>query len=293
MQLDQVNIRILVSTRKFLLFTIALGVIAATLVLAVLIPQAQEAMNTISKLRSETPKTDALRKKSASLDSITGTAEYAQIEVVDEALPSKKPLLELLLSIRNVSQTTGARVTKFELSPGLVASDAAQLQKQERQNNKGFDSLSVDLEIAGSFKQLQDFLLKVEQVSPFTTVTLMEINGQLTDTTLQKADQEFKAKLTTETYFFTQPIAVRVEAPLPVLATPEQNVLRALASFAPSDLPEQKEVTGGGLEDPFSVKKLTNEEALQNLLIKPETATGLNGAFPLAPTTPTPQPAQP
>jgi Tfp pilus assembly protein PilO len=277
MQIDQLNLRILISTRKFLIYTIVLCIVGFILITAVLIPQIQESLATYSKLSSEQPKTEILRKKRASLESLTSTAEFAQIDVVDKALPTKKPLLELLMSMSTISQQTGSRITKFELAPGLVASSTDGLQQPGRTNTNGYDSVSVNLEISGSFAQIQAFLLQVEEVAPFTTVTDMEISGQLADVSQRDNSQIFNAKLTTETYFFTQSIAVRVESPLPLLGTPEQNVLAALASFAPTDLPEQLEVKGGGSEDLFNLNEIKTSEQLESLLQARSGGLGVTG----------------
>jgi hypothetical protein len=137
----------------------------------------------------------------------------------------------------------------------------------------------VGLEVQGTFQQIQDFLLEVEQISPFTTVTEMEISGQLADVSERDSSQIFRAKLTTETYFFTQAITVRVESALPIIATPEQTVLNALAAFAPSELPEQTEVRGGGLEDLFNLNKIESSEQLESLLqTRLDTSTTTPGA---------------
>lgn len=254
--LDSSAIKIFWATRKLLIVSIILVLGALVLISSVLVPQVQQALKNYNDMQKEQPKLDKLKQKLAALDQIQFSPEYAQIETVEKALPSRKPLLELMVALNNVSQETGTVVKEFQLSPGLVASDSTQLA-----SNADYDQLSLELEVEGTFKQIQDFLLKVEQVSPFTTIVLMEIGNQInTNSSEFIADGEnavFSAKLETETYFFTQPIESRIEAPLPVLSQSEQDVLSALAAFNPTELPEQNEVRGGGLQDLF---QLTPEE---------------------------------
>lgn len=272
MKVDKINIRILMTTRQYLLYTVALGCLIMLLVGVLLIPQGQEAYDTFNKIQKEKPNTEVLTKKLASLDSITSTAEYAQIEVVDKALPSKKPVLELLTSLSTVSNNTGVVIQAFDLSPGLVSTqEAALLNKTESRSapasNKAYESLRVNVEVAGTFQQVQDFIIQVERVSPFSTVTQMDLAGVLDEETAPDEEQLFKAVLMTETYYFTQPISVRIETPLPIIAAKEQSVLAALAAFAPINVLEQTEVRGGGLEDLFkSINEVSDQELLQDLI---------------------------
>jgi Tfp pilus assembly protein PilO len=260
------NLHLLVVTRQYLLYTIGLAVLILALFGGLFIPQARESYDTFTKLQNEKPNTAKLTQKKNALDSIPATAEYAQIEIVDKALPSRKPVLELLTSLNTVSQNTGVRIESFNLSPGLVASDSA-TEKTQKSGTSSYGALKVAVDISGTFKQVQDFIIQVERVSPFTTVTTMDLSGTLDETKAADADQQFKASLDTETYFFTQSIAVRVDTPLPIIAQPEQLVLGALAAFAPINVPLQTEVTGGGTDDLFkAVKEPDQLEALQQLL---------------------------
>lgn len=295
MKFDQATIRILLATRKPFLFALGIGITAFILITAIMIPQIQETISLYGKLNAELPKTDLLKKKLAALESVVNTAEYAQIEIVDDALPSKKPLLELLMSLYTVSSQTGILIQQFQLSPGLVASDSTVLSNQPTNRSQdSYDSIEVNMNVSGTFKQIQEFLVQVEKASPFTTVTEMNITGELSgDTVADKQTRVFQADLTTKTYFFTQPISVRVETPLPVLAVKEQNVLAALASFIPNTLPEQKEIQGGGLEDLFGVAGMAGAGSSSNidqLLQSPLTLQQVDGKFQVVPS-PTPSPS--
>ncbi|MBP7768384.1 hypothetical protein KA082_00920 [Candidatus Woesebacteria bacterium] len=283
MQIDQINIRILFFTRKHFLYSIALGLLGVIIVFVVLIPQIQEVISIVGKLNTEQPKTEHLRKKLASLNNLVATAEYAQVSVVDAALPSRKPLLELMMSVSSVANTTGIQVDKFAINPGLVASDSTKVVKKTVGANNGYDLLSIKMDISGTFAQIQDFFLKMEQISPFTTVTKMEISGEVGDvaqnTSVQKdsstadpaavaqaKEPQFRASVITQTYFYTQQLAVKIDADLPAITAAQQNVLAALASFVPFEVAPQTEVVGGGLEDPFGVKGIISSEKVTDIL---------------------------
>lgn len=254
MKLNEATFRILISTRRPFLYSLGIGLVSCILVFVVMIPQIQDTISLFGKLNAETPKTEKLKQKLAALESIVNTAEYAQIDIVEDALPSKKPLLELLTSLYMVSTKTNVAIQQFKLSPGLVASDSTAQTAAPKRNNNAYDSLELTIQLSGTFQQIQDFLLQVEKAAPFTTVTKMDIGGEIaTGSDLTKENRVFKADLVTKTFFFTQAISVRVETPLPLLDVKEQNVLAALASFIPNTLSEQTTIQGGGQEDPFGV----------------------------------------
>lgn len=262
------NLRIIIATRKPLLISIGLILVGIILLATLVIPQAQETFNLINQINAQKPKTTELKKKLASLENISANAEYAQVDIVEKALPSKKPLLELLKSLSLVSQSSGAEISKFQLSPGLVATDVAQLQKAAGSKNANYDDLEVTLKVIGTFKQIQDFLIQVEKVSPFTTVTEVQLNGQVDRSTLSDTQTKFQADIKTSTYFFTQPISVRVETPLPLIGEKERTVLSSLAAFVPTNLDNQTQVLGGGLEDLFGVKSFEDENQVETAIQK-------------------------
>lgn len=281
MQVDKFNLRILLATRQYMLYSVGLGALIVILLLAFFFPQSQEAYDTFNKIQKEKPNTAKLIHKRNALDSIPNTAEYAQIEIVDKALPSRKPVLELLMSLTTVAQNTNVVIDSFDLSPGIVATDEASMLKDRTKTKEAFDSLEVSLEVSGTFKQLQDFIIQVERVSPFSTITEMDLSGELDEAKAADEDQRFRAKLTSQTYFFTQPISVRIETPLPIITEKEYSVLGALAAFAPINVPLQTEVRGGGTEDLFrAVKEPNQDELIQQLLREREAAQASNSATP-------------
>lgn len=282
-EIDSSALKIIWSTRRALVLAVALGLGALVLVSAVVIPQVQQSLDLYDDLKKEEPKLLKLEQKLAEIESIQVSPEFSQVSVVEEALPSRKPLLELMMALSNVSQETGALVTDFELSPGLVATDSTLVANRSSGN---YDQLSLNLSIEGTFAEIQDFLLKVEEVAPFTTIVAMEIGNQLNTNAEQfvqqvAEDPTFEAELTTETYFFTQTIQSRIDSPLPKISARELDVLGYLSSFRPSQLEEQQEVRGGGLQDLFQVNSV--DGSLDSFFESAEPA-------PVA--TPTPQSSQ-
>lgn len=255
-EIQEQSLRLIIATRQPLLLSMAIVVGIAGLIFAVMIPQGQEAWAEYQRIEQERPRLENYLSKVEQLDNLPFTPEFAQAEIIENALPSRNPLLELLVSLNSVSADTNVIVSSYDLSPGLVATDTTQLQQAAR--SQGYDSLQLNLSVQGTFRDLQDFFRRVEEVSPFSTITSLQLSSQLTSetgTAPETQDQLFSAELVTETYFFTRPITVSYESPLPEITDADRVVLNALASFIPTELPSQTQIQGGGLEDLFQLRQ--------------------------------------
>ncbi len=251
---SQINFKVIWTTRKYMVFTVGIVALIVCLVAFGMYPQVAAVLKLRAEYQNEKPKLDKLQAKLAELQNVLFTEEFVHAPLVNEALPSNKPLLEFLTSLNTIAVVNEIAVTNFEINPGIIATDASQVNQASKAKGS-VDSLELSLEIEGSFDQLQAFLLDIERISPFTTITTLSL-GKGASAADRGTDRLISASLTTKTYFFVQTIKATVEAPLPKLGANDRNVLNALAEFQASDLPEQTEIIGGGVEDPFGVGKL-------------------------------------
>lgn len=258
---QQFNYRTFLINRRSMAIALGLGAISAGLVLFAIIPQFQETLDLNSQLQKEKPKLEKLQKKLVELDNIQFSPEFSQKEIVDAALPSKKPLLELLTSLHTISEADNVSIDEFSLTPGLVATNEAELVAEAKKSSKKseVDTLTVEMSVSGTFADVGKFLIDLEKISPFTTITQLALSSNARGDDFTEETNDIKAKIITQSYFFTQSVSASVEAPLPTLSTPEQNVLQDLADFSNIDLPDQLEITGGGLQDLFGVDPLQFE----------------------------------
>ena len=225
------------------------------------VDQVRTTIELYGELQSEGPKLERLKKKVAELEQITFTPEFAQAAIVDNALPSRKPLLELLTSLNTIAVANNVRVEDFSLSPGLVASNAAEtvLANKSSGSNATTDVLESSISVLGTYADVSKFLIDVEKIVPFTTIYTMQLESRAVGDDFNQEETDMLARLKLKSHFFTQAVSAAVEAPLPVLSTKEQNVLAELSKFSNFDLPEQLQVTGGGLQDLFGVSPLDFE----------------------------------
>jgi chorismate mutase len=255
------NYRTFLTNRKPLGMAIGLVLVIISLVIFFIIPQFQETLELNSELQKEKPNLEKLQQKLVELDNIQFDPEFSQKEIVDAALPSRKPILELLTSLNTIAQNDAVSITEFSLNPGLVATSEAEVvaEAKKKVRSDGVDTIKVEMIVNGTFENVNRFLINLEKISPFTTIIQLSLSSKESADDFTSQANDMQAKIITESYFFTQSVSAAVEAPLPVLNTLEQNVLSELADFSNVDLPVQIEVTGGGLEDLFGVDPLEFE----------------------------------
>ncbi|MBU0978619.1 MAG: hypothetical protein ABIJ03_02470 [Patescibacteria group bacterium] len=252
------QLRVLIKTRHSLVLSGLLVIIGVMLIGLVMLPQIKSIISLRQKISQETGQLAKLQQKVLELNEALISPEYSQVDVVNQALPSKKPILDLLMSLSTTISRSGVKLEQLELSPGLIATEGAeQSGTVKKQSGVNKDNLALSLKISGSFSQVEEFMKRVEEISPFTTITSFNLSEKLskadetTDSTI-KVDQ-VAITMDIQTFFFVQTIKQTLEKPLPVLSNTERETLRQLANFRTSGLAEQNEIMGGGLEDLFGV----------------------------------------
>lgn len=240
---------------------VGLGCIGGVLLLFGIIPQFQQILSLRSDLDKERPRYEALQEKLRLLRAVEITAEYQQREIIEDTLPSKKPLLELLEGLNTAALASGIIVEEFNLTPGVIATNSATPPPAPTREGrspravKPVQGLDVNFTIAGSFAQIQRFAEVVEQIAPFTTITSLELSNPKQQPS-SDGGVLFTADIVTETSYFVGTIASTADSPLPVLTAQDKLTLSRLEPFVASNLPEQNSIQQGGAQDLFKIDGL-------------------------------------
>lgn len=208
-------------------------------------PQFKQAYTNYQSWNKAKAQREQVQKKLDDLTAIEQAPEFQYESLVDTALPDRKPLLELIQSLSVVSRETGVVIDRFELTPGSLASESA----VSKEGSAGrADSLSVEFSIGGTFNQVNDFLRRIEEVTPFSTIVALSIGSEITD--IDQATDLFTADITSETYFFTGSVTSGESDALPRLSAEAEKILLALQQYAPVVVERGTEIMGGN-ELPF------------------------------------------
>lgn len=236
------NLKLIWSTRKPFVGLLGLIVVSVALIFFMIIPQAKTGWERWGELEKSQALEKQLDEKLVQLIAIETSPDLQKQAVVDGALPSRKPFFELLQSMNVVSQQAGVTIDKFEITPGLVATDSAGQTVSLAKNRNGAAALEVEYSVSGTFSQLQDYLQKIEQVTPFTTVVKLDIGSEISN--IDQAET-FTADVMSETYYFTQPVAATETSVLPRIDAKSEEAITALESYNAVVIPEQTEIMGG------------------------------------------------
>ncbi len=288
----QHNYRYYLTTRKYAVLAGGVVLLCIGLVVVGIVPQAQAALTLWSDWQTEKKMVAQLEKKANELSTVQSSLAFAKAETVNQVLPAKKPLLELLSAVNLAATTTQVQVADISLSPGNIATDAASLAaapastgKTTRKGSgaaavkKAYEALEVSLKVTGPLTSINQFFIQVEKTAPASILTSISLS-KMQRQALQAADapEQFEAKITITTYYYTQSVTAALEAPLPPITAVEEKVLAELDTFTYPTVQSQLQIQGGGLVDLFG--------ALNQLPTLPDSANRL----PTLPS-PTPQPS--
>lgn len=241
------------------LFTFSLLIFVTSILVVALIvyPQITHILETKDKIEQKQKQIAVLENKVKQIEQTLLQSDYLiNNETVELALPSSKPLLEMLMSLDQVKRATEVEVFDIETQPGLLATASARVAVSKRQSH---DNMPLEFTLKATFDQVTEFMDLLEKISPFTTLTKFEISGggsSRISATSEGSEEIIQVAVESKTYFFNPSVNYSMTAPLPKLSQESSIVLAKLSEFTTIPLPEQFEITGGGLEDLFGIESI-------------------------------------
>jgi Tfp pilus assembly protein PilO len=256
---QQNNFKYIYNTRKYLIWSGFFTLLATILIFVSLIPQFGSISKLYSNLIKENKRLAQLKLKVNQLTDSTNSLIVTNSEKVNQTLPSKKPLLELLTSLNNVGGSSKVSFNDISLTPGTISTESATQKTTARKKKsknasptKKYETLHLDINVTGKISNINQFLIEIEKIAPFTTVTAMTLNERVGNKGNEESlEPTFEAKLTISTYFFTRSVSANIDAALPELTISQREIIDALQTFTYTTVEEQHQIKGGGLENLF------------------------------------------
>lgn len=263
-ELKNFNYRSLLTTRRFLSLTVAVVAISVLIIFMGIIPQFQNILEVQQQVSAESKDVDALQRKAAELQELPSSSLFAQADKLNEALPSTKPLLQLLTSLQAAGTQAQVNISEVDITPGTLATESAQTSSAPSRaaaprgarntpstpTSNAYDTLDVDLTVNGTTEQINQFFSLIERVTPLTSITQISLQKQNRP---NQVGNFFSADVRVTTYYFTQSIRASTEAPLPPITADEEAIVNDISNFVTTPVSPQTQVTGGGLQDLFGV----------------------------------------
>lgn len=255
---SDLNIKLLINTRKKLILAIILVWGAVGLIFFAIKPQVESVFSVNKKLDLEKDQYQKVTNKLNELKQIQVSDQFQQKEKVDQVLPSYKPVLELLFNLNQAFQLADVSVTSFRISPGEIATPSAEqelissgkaIEEKETRNTRGYNSLSFELTIKGDSENVDEFLDIAEKITPFTSIVELSIRGE-------RGGGESninEAEIVLDTYYYTQVISTNIEDSLPSVGDEELRAFNTIMDFVPSTFEQPTEIRSSEVEDLFDV----------------------------------------
>lgn len=252
------NLRLVIKNRQPLVIGLLLVWGALSLLFFAARPQFNQIWEIKTKIENQRASLKQLQRKVQELEQLKLSTEFQQKDKVDEVFPSHKPLLELLANLSQAAKSSQVLINSFEISPGQVASTGAELIIPK--NSAAYQALELDLTVRGSEKNVDDFLDLVEKISPITTITELVISHaqpvvSKTATSSATSNQTViaTARMTLETYYYTQSVKTTLAAKLPSVGEKEIAAFNTIQKFLPSDFTPVNQIQPSDLNDIFGV----------------------------------------
>lgn len=250
--------------RRYFLFAAAILLLSIIIIFAAVIPQFFGDLELTNKLQDERQVLLALKNKVDALQKSLFLNTPENNRRVNLALPSEKPLLQLLSTTNIVAQNAQVSLGNIETSPGSLATMSGKNTEDSfvtsnedaflpKSTAKDIKTLVINVTVNGSLAQINSFIQQMEQSTPLINISQIALTSQDagTGSDVPYSQAKFQAKLNLTTYYFVQPISVLVDTPLPKIGAKEQALLQNLNAFQFPEIQKQQQIQGGGLNDLF------------------------------------------
>lgn len=248
---QQKNIKYLYNTRRYLFFTGMVVGLFFLLILFSLIPQINSVRENYSDMIAANKRLAQLQLKANQLEQSENSLIINNVDRVNQVLPSRKPLLELLTGLNSVGSGARVEFTDIQLTPGNISTGSAELAPTRSTNRANYEVLNLTVRVTGGLDNINSFLERIENLAPFSTVTSLSLNERTNDELDESPIPLFDADVTISTYFFTREISSNLSAALPQLSPAQEEVIGQLQNFTFTSVTEQNQIQGGGLENLF------------------------------------------
>ena len=260
------NIKLFLNTRKHLLLSILFVWGAVSMLFFAIKPQLETVIEQRETLKKDVTQLEGISRKLNELKQIRLSDQFKQKDKVDEVLPSRKPVLELLTSLHQAMQQANVSVAALKINPGEItdepsaeliaeggaASKPAAQTTKSKASTKGYSQLQMELKVRGDNDSLDEFLTLIERAAPFTSVVELSIR----DTRIgrgETAQTIAEAEMILQTYYYTQTITTNIDDALPAVGEAELRAFNTIQQFIPSDFRKPTQVTSSNIEDLFGI----------------------------------------
>ncbi len=219
--------------------------------------QVKAVFKTLDEIKQKQQIIEKLKKKNNQLKNIQTIIDDQNIQKINELLPSYKPIKELIINIDTAAKNSDIGILQYSTQVGEIEKDTntnnitqQKIQKAKKQNNY----LEMQLKIIGEFSNIQKFTSLLEKMSPFMTVTKMDMVYKETKSNKYLATTDIYVRI----FYFNQTdkIVQKIDEPLPEITDAQKQVLKQIVEFIPNNIKYDETIIESNREDLFNIDNL-------------------------------------
>lgn len=217
-------LRLLSTTRKYVIFIVILLAVWLFLVIKLLLPSVRQTSEIQSQISNGNRKMAILTSK---LNDLETTSRNDIVRLADrylQAIPKTNNYLALFDGIKLIANISGVEISNIELVPGLI--DSSESQKQGQQYNQ----LSVKVDISGGFDGIKQMILRLESSLPIIKVSELSFDSKISSSSATLAGVD--VSLTLLSYWSGLPdFLPKVSSPLIKLKQEDYDFYKQLDNY--------------------------------------------------------------
>ncbi len=204
---------------KLFIVPVIAALLSAGILLFVVKPKVGEIFQLRAQVREKEKEVELLAAKVDELEKLDVRDLEAKAKLLNRAIPVDKDVPGAVIGLERLLGEAGLSINSISLSPGEVATEAAE-----------FGKLEISLDVMGTYSQLINFIKNINKSLRLFSIRNLKVKV-LTETSL--TDPDVSAGFTILTYFAPVPKSAgeNLTKPLPVITNEEEQLLIKLSEF--------------------------------------------------------------
>lgn len=265
---SEIDLKAVFQIKRYLYLPVITVIVIIGLLTFFFGPTVQKILRFRKEISLASEELTALETKVEVLESFDDWSLLEQVEVLEQALPSRKDVFGLLTALNGLAADNEVALDNFRLSPGSIATETATpsattessrlaaQQRSARERKSGLESIAVEVNITGQFDGVNAFLSGVERSWPLMKLTRIRLypakQQMLAPSSTPSASFRLGADLELDLFYALLPTQLgAVSKPIATLSEAEQNLYDELLSYLRYEVSIPSTVVTGN-EDLFS-----------------------------------------
>ena len=228
-------------------FPVLAGVFMVVSAVTVLLPKIQAIIAARKDLEAKEQQLQRLVTKRQFLEGLNEAELAQQLILTNRVLPSEKPVYQAMGMLIKRAEMAQVTLNSYALTPGLVASTAADKADKNEAKAGELASLPVEFSANGGFEAVYSMLTVLDMTTPLSRITSLGLTGFGEIGTMVDSPQ-VEAKLTAEVYYAPPPATLgKPSEALAMMTNKEQETLMTIQAFESAGFDEV--VTPAGFDE--------------------------------------------